>query len=282
MGREQGRRPMTTRAPELDAEQEVDLGRYGRAIVTRWWLPAGGFAVGAIVGYLVSLGGTQLFKATSTVYLGQPYSIVGGTLLQGPQTNPTTVSVIIHSEQAVENAARAAGMPASRLRGHISTKTITTGAAAVGGARNVANPLVSISVQASSRRRARLATNSLANQVVQKLAPFTNSKVAGLKQRIANDQTAIDAARRQSQGGGQLGALLALQLYPIVQDQITAEQLLTQATQIERPAVLTRGAPVRVTARSRRNSLVVGGFLGLVVGLIAALAWDPIAARRRA
>src|ERR671935_1564004 len=131
---------MTTRAPELDAEQEVDLGRYGRAIVTRWWLPAGGFAVGAIVGYLVSLGGTQLFKATSTVYLGQPYSIVGGTLLQGPQTNPTTVSVIIHSEQAVENAARAAGMPASRLRGHISTKTITTGAAGRGGAGERANP----------------------------------------------------------------------------------------------------------------------------------------------
>jgi hypothetical protein len=50
--------------------------------------------------------------------------------------------------------------------------------------------------------------------------------------------------------------------------------------QIERPAVLTRGVPVRVTARSRRNSVVVGGFLGLVLGLIAALAWDPIAARR--
>src|SRR5919201_1105487 len=174
------------------------------------------------------------------------------------------------------------GMGREQGRRPMTTRAPELGAAAVGGARTVANPLVSISVQASSRRRARLATNSLANQVVKKLAPFTNSKVAALKQRIANDQAAIDAARRQSQGGGQLGALLALQLYPIVQDQITAEQLLTQATQIERPAVLTRGAPVRVTARSRRNSLVVGGFLGLVVGLIAALAWDPIAARRRA
>jgi hypothetical protein len=273
---------MTTRAPELDAEQEIDLGRYGRAILARWWLAAAGFAIGAIIGYLIALGGTQLFKGSSTVYLGQPYSIIGGTLLQGPQTNPTTVSVIIHSQQAIEGAARTAGMPASRLRGRITSKTVTTGAAAVGGAKNLANPLVTISVEASSRRRARLATNSLANQVVMKLAPYTNAKIAGLKKRIAADDDAIDAARRQARGGGQLGALLALQLYPIEQDQITAQQLLTQATQIERPAVLTRSAPVRVTARSRRNSLVVGGFLGLVLGLIAALLWDPIAARRRA
>src|SRR6266571_448609 len=218
-----------TETPDLDAEQEVDLGRYWRAIVTRWWLAGAGFVIGAIVGYLISLGGSQLFKAASTVYLGQPYSIIGGTLLQGPQTNPATVSVIVHSEEAIDKAAHAAGMPPSRLRGSISSKTVATASTSVGGSKTIANPLVSISVRASSRRRARLATNALANQVVQKLALFTKEKIAGLKRRIANDQDAIDALRRQASGGGQLGALLALQLYPIEQDQITAEQLLTQA-----------------------------------------------------
>src|SRR6266571_7451417 len=273
---------MTTRTetPDLEAEQEVDLGRYWHAIVTRWWLAGAGFVIGAIIGYLISLGGSQLFKASSTVYLGQPYSIIGGTLIQGPQTNPATVGAIVHSEEAIDNAAHAAGMSPGALRGRISTKSISGGTSSVSGSKAVANPLVAISVQASTRRRARLATNSLANQVVQKLAPFTDEKIAGLKKRIANDQAAIDAVRGQAKSGGQLGALLALQLYPIEQDQITAQQLLTQAAQIERPAVLTRGAPVRVTARSRRNSAVVGAFLGLVIGLIAALAWEPLATRR--
>jgi hypothetical protein len=268
------------RKPDLDAEQEVDLGHYARAVASRWWLLLAGLVAGAVIGYVVALGGSQLFKATSTVYLGTPYSIIGGTQLQGPQTNPSTVGTIVHSEAAVDNAARAAGVPASKLRGHISTKSISTGAS-VSGTKATANPLVAISVQASTRRRARLATNSLANQVVMTLAPFTNDKISGLKKRIATDQAAIDAGRAQARSGGQLGAVIALQLYPIEQDQITAQQLLTQAVHIERPVVLTRGAPFRVTARSRRNSTVVGAFLGLVIGLIAALAWEPLAARHR-
>jgi uncharacterized protein involved in exopolysaccharide biosynthesis len=36
-----------------------------------------------------------------------------------------------------------------------------------------------------------------------------------------------------------------------------------------------------VTAQSRRNAIVVAGVLGLLVGLLAALVWDPIAARVR-
>ncbi len=267
-------------AADLDAEQEVDLGRYARAVAARWWLLLAGLVIGAVIGYVIALGGTQLFRATSTVYLGTPYSIISSVQLVGPQTNPSTVGTIVHSEAAIDAAARAAGMPASALRGHISTKSISTGTS-VTGAKSTANPLVSISVQASTRKRARLAVNSLADQVVQKLAPFTNDKISSLKKRIADDQAAIDAARAQSRSGGQLGAVLALQLYPIEQDQIQAQQLLTQAVNIERPAVLTRGAPVRVTARSRRNSTLVGAFLGLVIGLIAALLWEPLAARRK-
>jgi uncharacterized protein involved in exopolysaccharide biosynthesis len=39
---------------------------------------------------------------------------------------------------------------------------------------------------------------------------------------------------------------------------------------------------VKTTARSRRNDVVVAAFLGFLLGLLAALAWEPIAARRRA
>ena len=57
--------------------------------------------------------------------------------------------------------------------------------------------------------------------------------------------------------------------------------VLVQAQQVELPSVLTHGAATKTTARSRRNDVVVAAFLGFVLGLIAALAWDPIVSRRR-
>ena len=58
--------------PDLDAEESVDLRRHWVAITTHWWLPVIGVVAGVIVGYLISLGGAQVYKAKATVYLGQP------------------------------------------------------------------------------------------------------------------------------------------------------------------------------------------------------------------
>ena len=66
----------------------------------------------------------------------------------------------------------------------------------------------------------------------------------------------------------------------MLDDQLQAKQLLIQAQDIERPSVLIRAAAVKTTARSRRNSVVVGAFLGLIVGLAAALLWEPLVRRR--
>jgi uncharacterized protein involved in exopolysaccharide biosynthesis len=75
--------------------------------------------------------------------------------------------------------------------------------------------------------------------------------------------------------------VFALHLGDVLDDQLQAKQLLIQAQEIERPSVLTRAAAVKTTARSRRNSVVVAAFLGLLIGLFAALLWEPIARRRR-
>jgi hypothetical protein len=75
--------------------------------------------------------------------------------------------------------------------------------------------------------------------------------------------------------------VLGIQLNDVLQDQLQAQQLLAQAVQVERPALLARAVAVKTTARSRRNATVVGGFIGLLIGLIAALAWEPVAARTR-
>jgi hypothetical protein len=271
---------LSARDADLDAEQEVDLGRYWNAIVARWWLPLAGFLVGALIGYLVSLGGGQVWKANATVYLGASYSIVGGTLLQGPQANPSTVGTIARAEDSIERAAASARMLAKDLRGKVSTKTISTGVG-TGTSRPAVNPLVSVTVQASTRRRAQLAANALAATVVERLAPFADQKIAGLKERIEADQDQIDAIRGATGSSDPTArALFAIQLGEVLDDQLQAKQLLIQAEQIERPKVLTPAAAVKTTARSRRNSVVVAAFLGLLAGLAAALVWEPVVRRR--
>jgi hypothetical protein len=272
---------VSARDADLDAEQEVDLGRYWNAIVARWWLPLAGFLVGAVIGYLVSLGGGQVWKANATLYLGVSYSIVGGTQLQGPQANPSTVGTIVHAEGSIGRAAAKARMPARDLRGKISTKTISTGIG-TGTSRPAVNPLVRVTVQAATRRRAQVAANELATVVVERLSPFADAKIAGLKERIAADQLQIDAISRQASGSSDVTAkaVFGLHLGDVLDDQLQAKQLVIQAEQIERPRLLTHAVAVKTTARSRRNSVVVAAFLGLLAGLAAALVWDPLARRR--
>jgi hypothetical protein len=272
---------LSTPNVDLEAEQEVDLGRYWSAIVARWWLLLAGLLVGAVVGYLLSLGGKQVWNASSTVYLGASYSIIGGTLLQGPQANPSTVGTLAHAQDSIAQAAAQAGMRPDDLRGNVSTESISTGAGA-STLRVTANPLARITVQAPTRREAQVAANTLATIVVDRLSPFADKKIAALKERIGADQQQIDAIQRQQRGASDATAkaVFALRLGDVLTDQLQANQLLIQAQEVERPSVLTRAAAVRTTARSRRNSVVVAAFLGLLIGLFAALLWEPIARRR--
>jgi hypothetical protein len=273
---------VSARKADLDAEQEVDLGRYGRSILARWWLPVAGLLLGALIGYLVSIGGRQVYKASSTVYLGASYSIIGNVQLQGAQAQPATVSTIARSEDSIKRAAAIAGIRPSLLRGRVSTATISSGTG-TSTVRTTANPLVRITVQGPGRRRTQLAANALSGIVVAKLSPFVNRKIKGLEDRIASDQTQIDAIRRQAGSASDptSKAVFAVQLGTVRLDQLQAQQLLIQAQEIERPKVLTHASAVKTTARSKRNSVVVAAFLGLLLGLAAALLWDPLVDRSR-
>src|SRR3954471_1664140 len=128
---------------DREAEQEVDFGRYVRLLASRWWLVPAGLVVGAVIGYAISLGGSQEFKATATLYLGQPYSASGNVQLQAAQTNPSTVRQIAHAEIVVQKVAGLCKAKPGDLRGGISTQSISGNIA-----KNGQTPLVSITVQA--------------------------------------------------------------------------------------------------------------------------------------
>jgi capsular polysaccharide biosynthesis protein len=265
-----------------EAEHEVDFGRYWRLIFARWWLVAGGLVIGAVVGYSVSLGGSQTFKATATVYLGQPYSASGNVQLQAAQTNPSTVRQIAHAEIVVDKVARQCKAKPGDIRSGISTQTVAGNIA-----KNGQTPLVSISVQAKKRRLASCAANGIVREVLARTSAFANQKIANFSAQISNDQRNI-AEINQALESGSLSAtdklVIQIRLAQAQSDKLQTAQLLLQAKQVERPLVVTGAAAQRVTARSRRNTVVVAALIGLIVGAIGALMWDGVASgmsRRR-
>src|SRR5512143_2724148 len=132
---------MSERSFDPEAEQEVDFGRYWRLLLARWWLVVAGLVVGAVIGYALSLGGSQRYKATATLYLGQPYSASGNVQLQAAQTNPSTVRQVAHAESIVDQAAATCKVKPGHFRGGISTQSVSGNIA-----KNGQTPLVTLSV----------------------------------------------------------------------------------------------------------------------------------------
>jgi uncharacterized protein involved in exopolysaccharide biosynthesis len=279
---------------ELDAEREVDLRRYWNALATRWWLPLLGLVAGLVVGYLLSLGGNQVYRATATLYLGQPFS--GNSPIQGLATNPTYVNQKVHSEASARIAAAKSGLRPGQVRNNVSTKTIT---GAKGAVKAGQIPLVEIMLTGAAPRKVQLATLSLANQVVNQLSGYVNTKVRGyeallasLNAQLASNQTRIDDLKTTLAGSSGLSSLDRLLIVTqldnavqqngtLLQNKSLTEQQLSLAQDVEKPRVVNPPIPVKTTARSTRNSMLVGGAIGLLLGLLAALIWEPVVTRLR-
>jgi hypothetical protein len=265
-----------------EAEQEVDFGRYWRLIGNRWWVPIAGLVVGAVVGYLIALGGAQVFKATADVYLGQPYTASGNVQLQSAQTNPSTVRVIAHAESTIVEVASLCKAKPGLFRGGISTQAVAGNLS-----KNGQTPYVSITVQSRKRKVASCAANQIAKIVVDKTSGFADQKIANFQGQIAALNSDIKLIN-EGVSGGTLSTtdklVLQSRLFADEQNKLSTTQLLQQAQRIEKPSVLTSAHSTKVTARSRRNTVVVTALIGLVLGAIVALLWDGVAAglaRRR-
>src|SRR5262245_46597084 len=141
---------------DVDAEREVDFGRLASRVLARWWLPVGGLIIGIAVGYLASLGGTQVYRAEALISLGTPFT-PGGAPLAGLTANPRHVTEIVESESALRRAAAAADLRVGALRGRVATRTVSSGLPA-----KAQGPLLmGVSVKGSRPRRVALAANSL-------------------------------------------------------------------------------------------------------------------------
>lgn len=265
-----------------EAEQEIDFSRYWRLLAARWWVPVGGIVLGAIVGYAVALGGSQRYSASANLYLGQPYTASGNVSLQGLQTNPSAVGTIAHSLAVDQRVGEICKAKVGTFRSGISTKPISGSLS-----RNGQNPLVSLTVLSTKKKVAACAANQLAKAVISRISGYAVEKIQSFRSQLSQEQkgiTALNAALADPNVSTTDKLLLQVQLNTAESDLSSTTQLLHQATAIEEPSVVTPASAARVTARSRRNSVVVAGLIGLVLGGLAALLWDRVAAilaRRR-
>jgi Chain length determinant protein len=281
------RESMTAPAPpsrgfDPEAEQEVDFARYVRLLAVRWWLLAAGFVAGAVIGYLVSLGGSQVYSATATVYLGQPYTPTASALIQDQQTNPSAVGAVVNAQSVQNTVANSCQAKVSQFKNGISTQAVATGSSSTKGSAAQINPLVKVNVQAKKGKLAACAANALADEVVTNLGTYPAQKIANLKAQIAFDNQDIKTIQAAIANPGISPTdklILQTTLRSDQLDKTTNSQLLLLATQVELPKVQIRAASHKITARSRRNTVVIAALIGLILGAIAALLWDVVVPR---
>jgi capsular polysaccharide biosynthesis protein len=288
---------------DFDAEQEVDFGRYWRTIAARWWLVVGGLVAGLIIGYLVSLGtNSTTYKAAALVYLGQPLAPDSAAPVSSSPTTLGLVSNLVTSSATVRTVAKKVGLKEGRLSRHITTKPVLGVTATRVG---TPAPLLSITVTGSPARKIRDAANELAQVAVNSVAGYSRVKIAKLQEQIDFDNKSIARnndrfALAQRQQTAILGnkslspteKLLLLaninttlvtveqRLGQLETDRLSAQQFLSLAQSVERPQVRSPAVAVKTAGANSRTGAAVGGLIGLIVGILAALLWDPIAVRR--
>jgi uncharacterized protein involved in exopolysaccharide biosynthesis len=285
-----------------EPEREVDFRTLWARLVDRWWLPVAGLVVGIVIGVLVAVGGGQTWKAKTLLYLGQPFTVQGGGQIQSLATNPRTVSEIIRSEFALERASRASGLRRGQLRGNVTSQAITS----AGQTRNQ-TALVEISVQGPAKVKVEKAADSLAASVIGQVSTYVDRKIALLNDQITSSQTELkDIDSRVLRLQDQLQSILndkslsatekliattslnstigfnEQRRGTVQQELFQNQQLLSLAVNVEKSHVVQPAASSRVTATSRRNSALVGGLIGVLLGAVAAYLADPLLARRNA
>jgi predicted transcriptional regulator len=235
-----------------------------------------GLVVGAAIGYALSLGGHDVWRAQALVYLGQPVT-PSGAQVQSLSTNPSAVGEIVGSASVQRRVAGQVGLERRELASGTSVAAVKGNVSRLGQ-----NPLVRITVKGDSRFKTGAAANALARIAVDRLSGYADKKIALLKQAIADEErelTQLDAAL--SRASSAEAGFVILRRGELSDELLKAREELAFAEEVERAKLVENAVARKVTAQSRRNQIVVGAFLGLLIGLAAALAWESAIALRR-
>jgi uncharacterized protein involved in exopolysaccharide biosynthesis len=297
--------PRKTRPlPELDVEQEVDFGRYVRIILARWWLLVLGVIIGALAGLVVATSKSRPYEATALVYLGQPYLPGGGGVqIQSLNTKFAFVSELIVARSTLATVSAKTGIRPGVITSRVSVEPVT---GINRGKVAQPAPIVAVTVSRLPAKDAAAVANAEGDVLQRYFSSYVNqtmrtyqTRLKRINQRITQANQIIDKAQKDestlvndhSLPPTEKQLLLAhydniinqwtIRLNQLEADQISSGDVITLADQIEKARVLEPAKVHRAAAPSRRTSVLIGAFVGLLVALIAALLWEPVLSRVR-
>src|SRR6516164_6291372 len=277
-------------AADLEAEREIDLRSWLDALRSRWWIAVAGLVIGAVIGGVYSLSGGSTFVATAFIAPGQAFNPSGNSPVLTYLTSQAAINKLATSAAALEYASARSGVPVGKLKGAVSTSGINqqTGTSqSTSTQRNAV--LVAIQVQLDKKTKAERAADAVTRFVqtettsgyVKHSIQIYDTLIKNLTQRQVTSQARVNAL---TQAAKQPGLSLDQQLLLAIQlDQAQAtlgqtinslettrqQQLLAQ--QVEQTQIIQAAKAEKTTARSRRNSVVVGAVIGILIGAIVAI-----------
>jgi uncharacterized protein involved in exopolysaccharide biosynthesis len=289
---------MSDSASDLGAERDIDLRSMGRSIRARIWIVIAGGVAGIVLGSLYSLSGGSLYNATAYLAPGQIFSPGGGTAVLTYLSSPAAINALATSAGAIDYAAKQAKMTPGELRGHITTAPVSQGSTTTTAARTAA--LIGITVQLNRGKRAETAANAIASYIKNNTTPkyvdqsigIYDTRLGNYSKRIETLDAKIKSLNQELSSPGSLSIVDRLFLVTELdsaeaalgttldsQEQTLQAKIL--AKDIETTQLVGGTAKfARTTGRSRRNSIIVGLVIGLLIGAAVAIIVDTRSRRR--
>ena len=284
---------------DLRPEREIDLARWRGAIVARWWVVAAGLVAGALIGGIYPLTGGTTFNATILIARGQAFAPNSGTPVLTYLTSVNAIDQIATSPGSEAAAAAEAGVGVGELRHHVATLAIdeSTGEVSPSGKSN----LVELSVSLTREKPAKVAVTALARIVeattssdyVVESVSILQARLAGYAGRIKSLEREIASLRSALSVTSNLASLDRLVVLSqldqaeaaegqTLDSQNATQEELLLSQNIERTQVINEARAEKSIGRTRRNSILVGALIGIIIAAMVAVTRRPRAKRQRA
>jgi hypothetical protein len=283
---------------------EVRVSEYAGRVVRRWYVVVACIVVAVLLVVLSSSQNGQRYQAQTTVFVGQPLTPTeSGPITSTVVSNPTSASAFVRSTRTMQKAASTAGVTLTALRNATSVTILsaTSVTKLTGGNANV--QLVVLGQQGWSRLQVQRVANSLAQSLIGWANIYQRTKASLLSKQITFDTTSMNnlqltlerakTALDQVSSSGLSATDKASREAPllatiadagsrfdeIAQSRTTYQLYLAASTTVEAAGYVQQPSITRVTASSRRSSIIVAAFAGLIIGVLLALVWETF--RRR-
>lgn len=258
-----------------------------------WWLVLVVAVAVTVIAVARAGSGPKLFRASTTLYVGQPISPTG-VLMSTASAKAATAIEIAMGDESVVAAAKAANTSPAKIHSEIAAVVVSSPLAS-----KLANPpaLLRISVSLKDRTAANKAVEAIGNVVIKQTNSYASEKIDALNedaellrdsQKQAQEQFAMASKQVAAHPTGAEAAvwLSLLQTITIDRRQAStdlhqAENELRLAREIELTQVQSSPSATRSSTASKRPAVAFAVLLGLALGTVVAMVAGAFTDRRR-